>query len=402
MSDLSPGVAGIAVGLRDNAHTKTAALGRNDSEDAPLPIAACVGMSFWKRRRIAEFLRAQGESPRFCRTVRGAIGTARARSGAIAAWASRLPAGLAEAAAEHGIPLIRVEDGFIRSVGLGSDFLPAVSLVFDRSGMYYDPRTRSDLESILRETVFDAAMRERAQRLIAKLVARGVTKYNLAVGPAEIDWPAAKRRILVPGQVEDDLSVRFGGGRVRSNLELLARVRGGSPDAFIVFKPHPDVAAGHRIGAVPERIARDFADVVVEDASTAALIDAVDEVHTLTSLTGFEALLRGKRVVCYGTPFYAGWGLSEDHGGIDRGRRLSLEELAAGTLILYPRYLDPVTGRACGPELIIDRLDDAALWRAGPLVTLRRLQGMAARRWREAWLRLSGPRRVQRRAAARH
>ena len=40
---------------------------------------------------------------------------------------------------EHGIALIRVEDGFVRSVGLGSDFVPAASLVLDAGGMHYDP-----------------------------------------------------------------------------------------------------------------------------------------------------------------------------------------------------------------------------------------------------------------------
>ena len=34
--------------------------------------------------------------------------------------------------------------------------------------------------------------------------------------------------------------------------------------------------------------------------------------ETMTSLAGFEALLRGKPVTTHGQPFYAGWGLTED------------------------------------------------------------------------------------------
>jgi len=379
LSDLSPGPDRVSAAVRKPAALATAA----PVFETDRPIVACLGMSFWKRRRVAEFLGANGDSPQFCRTAEAAIEIAGARGGAVAVWASRMPSDLAEMATRNGIPLVRVEDGFIRSVGLGSDFLPPVSLVFDRGGMYYDPRSRSDLETILAGTVFDAALRERARLLAEKVVRQGVTKYNLAAGPASIAWPAGKPRILVPGQVEDDLSVRFGGGGIRSNLELLQQVRGAQPDAFIVFKPHPDVLAGHRIGAVPEAAARRLADLIVEDVSTAALLDEIHEVHTLTSLTGFEALLRGKRVVCYGTPFYAGWGLTEDASGIDRGRRLALDELVAGTLILYPRYLDPVTRQPCGPELIVDRLETPELWRTGPLVRLRRLQGVMARGWRE-------------------
>jgi capsular polysaccharide export protein len=294
-----------------------------------------------------------------------------------------MPQDLAESAASQGVPLVRVEDGFVRSVGLGADFLPPASLVFDNGGMYYDPRSRSDLEALLGETEFTPALIERARRLSAQLVARGVTKYNLAGQSRLLDMPAEVRRILVPGQVEDDLSVLFGGGAVRSNLALLERVRAANPDAFILYKPHPDVAAGHRKGAVPDALARRFADAIVQDISTAALLAGIDELHTMTSLAGFEALLRCRQVTVYGRPFYAGWGLTTDMMRIDRGRLLTLEELVAGALILYPRYLDPVTRLPCGPEVIIERLDRPELWRPGPLVMMRRMQGMLARRLSE-------------------
>ncbi len=353
-------------------------------DEANRRIAVCVGMSFWKRRRIADFVRSSAGVPVFRRTASGALAaTLRQREApgrAIAGWASRLPAGIAEAAARADVTLIRVEDGFIRSVGLGSDFLPPASLVFDSRGMYYDPRVKSDLETLLGEAEFAPALVARAQRLAAQLVARGITKYNLADRGPGVAVPSGKRGILVPGQVEDDLSIQLGGGEVRTNLALLAQVRSGNPDAFIIYKPHPDVMAGHRVGAVPEAEARRFADAVVREASTAALLAIVDELHTMTSLAGFEALLRGRRVVVYGRPFYAGWGLTADQLPQGRARRLSLDELTAGVLILYPRYLDPLTRLPCGPEVVIERLDHPELWRPGLLVQARRLQGALARR----------------------
>ncbi|MBV8492092.1 MAG: hypothetical protein JO162_01280 [Alphaproteobacteria bacterium] len=347
-------------------------------------IAVCVGMSFWKRRRIAEFLRSTAGVPAFRGSAAGAVAAARRASKverpAVAVWAARMPPGLPEEAARHRVPLIRVEDGFVRSVGLGADFLPPASLVFDTGGMYYDPRSRSDLERLLAETEFTPPVLDRARRLIAQLVARGVTKYNLARRIERLDIPSDRRRILVPGQVEDDLSVLYGGGETRTNLDLLRGVRVAHPDAFILYKPHPDVTAGHRKGAVPELLARRFADIIVNDVSIARILAGIHEVHTITSLAGFEALLRGRQVTVYGRPFYAGWGLTTDVMAINRGRRLSIEELVAVALILYPRYLDPVTRLPCGPEVIIERLDHPELWRAGPLVTLRRWQGMTARR----------------------
>jgi capsular polysaccharide export protein len=260
-------------------------------------IVVCVGISWWKRRRVGDFLAAVGGKPAFRRSIADAVSVALARNGAIGVWATREPPGLAEAAALHGIALIRIEDGFIRSVGLGSDFLPPASLVFDTAGIYCDPRRESDLERLLRETDFDAALLARARRLIDRLIAGGVTKYNLdALGIGSlllaITWPRGRRRVLVPGQVEDDLSVRAGGGDIGGNLGLLARVRAANPDAFILYKPHPDVVAGHRKGAISPRKALRYTDAIVRRGSIAALLPQIDELHTLTSLSGFEALLR--------------------------------------------------------------------------------------------------------------
>jgi capsular polysaccharide export protein len=163
--------------------------------------------------------------------------------------------------------------------------------------------------------------------------------------------------VLVAGQVEDDRSVRLGGAGIRGALDLLARVRAAEPDAYILFKPHPDVEAGHRPGAVTDATALRFADGIVRDRTLPDLLASVDAVHVLTSLCGFEALLRGREVVVHGQPFYAGWGLTRDLAPPPRrGRPLSLAELVAGALILYPHYRDPRTGLPCSPEILVSRL----------------------------------------------
>jgi capsular polysaccharide export protein len=109
----------------------------------------------------------------------------------------------------------------------------------------------------------------------------------------------------------------------------------------------------------------------------------VDEVHVMTSLAGFEGLLRGKKVTCYGAPFFAGWGLTEDKGAPPnrRGIPRPLDNLIAATLILYPRYLDPVTGLPCPPEILITRLAEGVRAENGMIITLRRLQGRIVRLW---------------------
>jgi capsular polysaccharide export protein len=101
-----------------------------------------------------------------------------------------------------------------------------------------------------------------------------------------------------------------------------------------------------------------------------------------TSLAGFEALLRSKPVTTHGVPFYAGWGLTRDLGPVPcrRTATRSLDELVAAVLLLYPRYLDPVTGLPCPPEVLVHRIAEGAGARqGGAVVQLRRLQG----RWKK-------------------
>jgi capsular polysaccharide export protein len=344
--------------------------------DANRKIAVCVGMSFWKRRRMRDVLRTTDRAPQFRKTTATAIDAAKRSGGAIAVWAAREPADLAASAVAAGIPIVRIEDGFVRSVGLGANFTPAASVVLDESGMYFDPTKPSDLESILENTTFSAAVIERSRRLIQTLVAHGITKYNTGTGMPPLELPDGRRRLFVPGQVENDRSVALGGAGIYLNIDLLRRVRALNPDAFIIYKPHPDVDAGHRPGAIPDGEVLGYADRVIRGVSTAAIIPAVDEIHTLTSLAGFEALIRKRKVVVYGQPFYSSWGLTTDVAPVERRRRrLSLEELIAGSLVKYPRYFDPVTRLPCGPEILIERLSHPDVWRPGALIMFRRIQG---------------------------
>ncbi|MES2711562.1 MAG: beta-3-deoxy-D-manno-oct-2-ulosonic acid transferase [Pseudomonadota bacterium] len=353
-------------------------------------IAVACGMAWWKRARIGAALATDTGPPAFRHSASGAVAEARRRGGAIAVWATREPRGLRAAAAKAGVEVLRVEDGFLRSAGLGAGFLPGGSIAIDARGVAYDPTAPSDLEVLLQAADFSFALLARAALLRAVLVGRGVTKYNLPGAAAPPEVAPGRTRVLVPGQVEDDASVRLGAmAGPCTNLDLLRAARAAEPGAFILYRPHPDVAAGFRAGRVPPAAALAIADAVQEDAAMPALLDWADTVHTITSLTGFEALLRGKRVVCHGMPFYAGWGLTEDRQSVPRRTcRLSLDALVAGALIAYPRCIDPVTELPCPPEILVERLTQPQHWQAGRVAVLRRMQGrLMGALARRGWLR---------------
>jgi capsular polysaccharide export protein len=257
-----------------------------------------------------------------------------------------------------GGSVICVEDGFIRSVGLGVHFNQPLSLVFDKSGIYFDATKPSDLENILNNTQFDNDMCSRAASIRNDLIQLGISKYNVG-GNINFDLPSDKIIILVPGQVEGDASIQFGSLAIKTNQQLLVNVCKANPDAYVIYKPHPDVVAGERDKGNWQLASSELADLVITDVSIDQIINVVDEVHTMTSLAGFEALLRGKKVITYGMPFYAGWGLTTDiETCIRRKRVLLLEELIAGTLILYPTYLDPFSHKICTVERVINIIDE--------------------------------------------
>jgi capsular polysaccharide export protein len=316
-----------------------------------------LGISYWKRWQIDQFLRPRCDHLNYARTVEEALARRAVHRGAIVVWAARESAELATRAAAQGTPLWRMEDGFLRSVGLGSNHVGGASLVLDDEGIYFDPRTPSRLERLLQSADFSPGQIQRAATLRQQLIASGLTKYNVgAIRPPTLGG-AGRPRHLVIGQVENDASIRFGAAAISSNLALLKAVREAEPHAWIVYKPHPDVEAGTRAGRLEDTVALRFADEIVRGVSAVALFPCCDSVHVITSLAGFEALLRGVPVVTWGQPFYAGWGLTEDRAPLARRtRKLSVEALVAATLIEYPLYVNPVDGRPCEVEDVVARL----------------------------------------------
>lgn len=322
-----------------------------------------TGMSRWKRPHLRAFYGTHGG-------VSFGRGPGDARR---MVWASK--AGPGDESAH------RVEDGFLRSRGLGAALTPPLSLVTDDLGIYYDPAQESRLERLIAESVdLPQVEIERSTRLIERICALGLSKYNISAETRPA-WPAAEEsgpKILVVGQVEDDASIRLGAGRVATNAALVAVAREQRPDARVLYKPHPDVEAGLRRGVieVPDGVG------VASNADPVTLIQEADEVWTMTSLLGFESLLRGTPVTVAGAPFYAGWGLTRDLGDTPARRvaRPSLAGLVHAALIGYPRYRDPVSGLPCPVEIIVERLaENPGPGPSGVLAVLQALRGRIGR-----------------------
>ncbi|HEG2606835.1 capsular polysaccharide biosynthesis protein [Campylobacter sp. W0066.1] len=310
-----------------------------------------LGFSKWKREFTRPFFKAKNNKIIFLNSLDELYKANLDSEDKIFIWGKKHDKALL--VKDFSNEIFLVEDGFLRSVFLGSDLTRPFSLIVDSKGLYVDPSKPSDLEDILQNHIFDESLKQRAKKLIITITQNKFSKYN-GLKHEKLNFNTNKKIILIPAQVEDDASMILGGAGY-DTLKLLQSVREANENAFIVFKPHPDVLSGNRKGLKDKSIILKYCDEIIENISIDSAINASDEVHTITSTSGFDALLRGKKVVVYGKPFYAGWGLTTDLHQIPRRTRvLSLEELVAGALILYPRYIHPKNKNLCEVELALD------------------------------------------------
>src|SRR5690606_8875961 len=115
------------------------------------------GLSLWKCSVLKPFLKTAENQLTFSKRDKGAT--------AMVVWGTRGEEKWQAQAAQKSLPVWRMEDGYIRSSGLGSDLLAPLSLVLDKTGIYYDARRPSDLENLLNASALNPAQTERAQAL---------------------------------------------------------------------------------------------------------------------------------------------------------------------------------------------------------------------------------------------
>ena len=338
----------------------------------PVDVCYAWGFSLWKRAFIPVFLGRMAVRVEFINNenvLRQKLEAAHSARSALLLWGAGhqdLLHRLSGLAHHQHTAVWRIEDGFVRSVGLGADLRRPSCLVVDKGGLYYQPDEKSDLIGLLNHSQLSAAQLSRGLELQRMLQALAVTKYNVgdrapghqaAILAAYRHQAQERPLLLVPGQYEQDLSIACSRGSIKTNDGLLEQVRRDFPEAFIIYKEHPDLYSGVRPGALGETRALAVADAYVTDLDMHHLLEECDRVCTMTSLSGFEALVRGKPVTVYGSPFYAGWGLTDDRLDFpQRNARLSSAGLMYVCLVQYCRYVNWDTRMLTSAERVIQQL----------------------------------------------
>ncbi len=183
----------------------------------------------------------------------------------VAGWGLKPSAQVAQAyATKHRLPFVRVEDGFLRSVGLAANGARPLSIVTDSVGIYYDATRPSQLEHLLngvegvdaggkegaaeaetRDPLESAELLARARAAMDNIAEARLSKYNHA---PEVELPPSDRpRVLVVDQTWRDLSVRYGLADESIFGAMLKAAEQENPGAEIIVKTHPDVVAGKKV-----------------------------------------------------------------------------------------------------------------------------------------------------------
>lgn len=262
-----------------------------------------------------------------------------------------------ELAASHNLPYLALEDGFLRSLALPGRDAPTCSLIADDIGLFYDAGRPSHLENLLNSSGWETpTLMADADRALRAMLGARLSKYNHAphASPYQLCTPSNRTRILVIDQWEGDPKVAYGMADADTFHLMLEQAHKAHPGAAVFVKPHPLALAGKKRGYLTALAAEYGAHVIERDFSAPSLLAQADEVYTVSSLMGFEALLQGKTVHCFGLPFYAGWGLTKDRLPCPRRtRRRGAAEIFAAAYILSSRYVNPITGEACSIHEII-------------------------------------------------
>jgi len=335
---------------------------------------AILSSGIWQLRDVVREI-TQMEPVRWLPPLR------RPKFGCVAGWGLKHTTRRARAlASKSDVSFLALEDGFIRSVFPGAESLP-VSLVADRTGVHYDATASSDLEHLIAASALNGEPERlrRAARGLALLRREAISKYNHAprYTSAELGLTGFRRRgrVLVVDQTRGDSSIKYGLATSETFSEMLEAARRENPDSEILVKLHPEVVSGRKKGHFTGL--RDPSLRLIEhDVNPWSLIELVDKVYVVTSQLGLEALMARKHVVCFGAPFYAGWGLTDDRRLIQRRRaRPTIEQLFAAVYFDYSRYISPESKREISFEEAVEwiskRRQEEAPCTATPMIARR-------------------------------
>jgi hypothetical protein len=272
-------------------------------------------------------------------------------------------------AASLDIPVLFIEDGLYRSVGLGVEGAPALSLTWDEGGHYYmtGGGHETGLKKSLRTQARTSEEKSRAEEIVRLVCDLQLSKYNKFIDNS-VYTRSTRPKILLVDQRFGDASIAGSGGSQESFSQMVQAVTELPPNYEVIIKTHPDASVdGYNTSLTRESVqslVRQGRTVYWLDANVnpASLLSIVNQVWVVSSGLGFEAGIRGIPVRVFAKPFYYGFGLTqgEDFCYDINGEALDWRDLVFEILVRRSRYVDPVSNLLVSPEAFLVALHEAA------------------------------------------
>ncbi len=327
----------------DSGYEEFYLVGDSWLENPESPIIVAIGFNNWKFGFVADYLPEYrvAFAPRKLANIKLArkIENLVMKPSTVVIWGYNESKWLRKYLEYKKISIYRAEDGFLRSSELGANHSTPYSLVFDKKGLYYNTDGSSELDEILNNFDFSQELLDSGKELYDFFIRSKVSKYNPSLTKKDTIIKT-KKRILVLGQVDNDVSLRFCNIDNWSMEDMVRLAKKENPLAEVVYRPHPEVYKGYQSSKFNKANVEFFASIQNPEVNIIESIEKSDHIYTICSLSGLEALIRGKKVTLLGRAFYGGWGLTDDRATyVNRNRKLNTLELFLLIYVVYPKYL---------------------------------------------------------------
>lgn len=267
-------------------------------------------------------------------------------------------------------PLYFVETGFINSIfgfikntDIPLKFRRSNAFFIDDMAFYFDAKIPSRIECYLNsdDSIISCETSERCRKLISFITSNKLTKYNFQSleldSELQLELGSGSDNILLADQRHSDASILRGNANSESFQRMRDEACSKIPESKIFIKTHPDRFTAKRDCYFTDIKNSNYIKKITEPCNPYTILEKVNTVYVCTSQLGMEALLAGKKVITYGNPIYAGWGLTEDRIPCKRRqRKVTLEELFHAIYLHFTIYVNPYTGKQCELEEFLEAL----------------------------------------------
>ena len=255
------------------------------------------------------------------------------------------------------IPIISIEDTFLRSVfpcrtKCDKKFKDSIGYCINNY-LYFESNELTTIKELLSKPY---AKNEKeiiaGKNIINQIISNKISKYNCQnfIGNTNVR-SMYTNNIIVIDQAFADQSIVNSNANVETFKQMLIAAVRENPKNKVCVKVHPESMTGGRAGFYTPELIKEVEKLtntkiykLTEPINPIILLQNARKIYTCSSGLGFEALMCNKPVVCFGAPFYAGFGLTDDRNSNTKFiQKIPIEYMAYIVFEKFSFFRHPIT-----------------------------------------------------------